>query len=241
MPYLYVSILILETLATNQRITAAAVTWRSRDFLHYAPFFKSLRRAIAQHGRGDVLDIGCGNKPYAALFSSEVASYIGVDIEQSHLQKVDIICPATAIPLPDSSFDTILCTQTIEHVYDHRQLLAEAFRLVRPGGHLILSGPFYWPLHEEPYDFFRFTRYGFEQLLRSTGFSVQSIEENGGSWALAGQALIHSLCGSKLWAVRFLFDSLRLYILFNLIFGALEAIDHNPISTTNYVVVAKKI
>jgi SAM-dependent methyltransferase len=157
------------------------------------------------------------------------------------LQKVDIICPATAIPLADNSFDTVLCTQTIEHVYDHQKLLAEAFRLLKPGGYLILSGPFYWPLHEEPHDFFRFTRYGFEELLRSTGFSVQSVEENGGSWSLAGQALVHALCYSKLWPVQFLFNKLRLYILFNLIFGALEAIDHNPISTTNYVVVAQKL
>jgi SAM-dependent methyltransferase len=241
MPYLYASIFLLNHVVTNQRITAAAITWRSRDFLHYAPFFKSLRRAIAQYGRGEVLDIGCGNKPYAALFSSAVTRYVGVDIEQSHLQKVDIICPATAIPLADNSFDTVLCTQTIEHVYDHQKLLAEAFRLLKPGGYLILSGPFYWPLHEEPHDFFRFTRYGFEELLRSTGFSVQSVEENGGSWSLAGQALVHALCYSKLWPVRFLFNTLRLYILFNLIFGALEAIDHNPISTTNYVVVAQKL
>lgn len=230
----------MNPLATNQRITAAAITWRSRDFLHYAPFFKSLKRAIMQFGRGEVLDIGCGNKPYASLFSSAVTRYVGVDIEQSHLQKVDIICPATAIPLPDNSFDTVLCTQTIEHVFDHQKLLSEAYRLLRPGGHLILSGPFYWPLHEEPYDFFRFTRYGFEQLLSSTGFLVLAVEENGGSWALAGQALIHSLCQSKIWPVRFLFNSLRLYILFNLIFGLMEAIDHNPISTTNYVALAKK-
>jgi len=231
----------LSTATQHQRITRSVITWRSRDYLHYAPFWKRLKQAISQYGRGEVLDIGCGNKPYAALFTDQTTRYIGVDIEQSHLQKVDIICPATDIPLPDASFDTVLCTQTIEHVFDHRQLLSEAFRLLRPGGHLILSGPFYWPLHEVPHDFFRFTRYGFEQLLVTAGFSVQSIEENGGSWALTGQALIHSLCQSKIGILRFLFGTLRLYILFNLIFGLLEAIDHNPISTTNYVVVAKKV
>ena len=225
----------------NHRITKAAVTWRSRDFLHYAPFFKVLQQVITEYGRGEVLDIGCGNKPYASLFSDEVTSYVGVDIEQSHLKKVDIICPATAIPLPDNSFDTVFSTQTIEHVFDHRLLLQEAFRLLRPGGHLILSGPFYWPLHEEPYDFFRFTRYGFEQLLQQAGFSVLLVRENGGTWALTGQALIHSLCRSRIGLVRFLFSTMRLYIIFNLLFGALEAIDYNPISTTNYVVVAKKL
>ena len=234
-------IMPLQTPQRNQRITQSVITWRSRDYLHYAPFWKSLKQAIAEYGRGEVLDIGCGNKPYAVLFADRASRYVGVDIEQSHLQKVDIICPATDIPLPDHSFDTVLCTQTIEHVFDHRQLLCEAYRLLRPGGHLILSGPFYWPLHEEPYDFFRFTRHGFEKLLLTTGFSVLSIQENGGSWALAGQALIHSLCQSKIGVIRFLFSTLRLYILFNLIFGLLEAIDHNPISTTNYVVVAKKV
>jgi len=231
----------LRTSQSNQRITQSVITWRNRDYLHYAPFWKSLKQAIAQYGRGEVLDIGCGNKPYAVLFADRASRYIGVDIEQSHLQKVDIICPATDIPLPDHSFDTVLCTQTIEHVFDHRQLLLEAYRLLRPGGHLILSGPFYWPLHEEPHDFFRFTRHGFEKLLLTTGFSMLSIQENGGSWSLTGQALIHSLCQSKIAVFRFLFSKLRLYILFNLIFRLLEAIDHNPISTTNYVVVAKKV
>lgn len=224
----------------TQRITDLSITWRSRDYLHYAPFYKELKKVILKYGNGEVLDIGCGNKPFASLFTDQVSRYVGVDIEQSHLQKVDIICPATDIPLPDQSFDTILSTQTIEHVFDHQKLLSESFRLLRPGGYLILSGPFYWPLHEEPYDFYRFTRYGFEQLLQNAGYSVITVKENGGSWALTGQALIHSLCRSKLAPIRFIFGTLRLYILFNLIFGFLEMIDANPISTTNYVVVAQK-
>jgi SAM-dependent methyltransferase len=223
-----------------QRIAGLTFTWRSREFLHYAPFIKELKNAISHYGRGEVLDIGCGNKPYASLFPTSVTSYTGVDVQQSHLQVVDIICPATDIPLPDNRFDTVFCTQTIEHVFDHKQLMAEAFRLLKPGGHLIMSGPFYWPLHEEPYDFYRFSRYGFEELVKEAGLSVLAIKENGGIWAVSGQALIHSLCKSRLWPIRFLFNTLRGYILFNLIFAAMDAIDYNPVSTLNYVVVARK-
>ena len=58
-------------------------------------------------------------------------------------------------------------------------MVRECSRVLRPNGFLILSGPFFWPLHEEPYDFFRFTKYGFEQLLRSAEFLEWQIVEDG--------------------------------------------------------------
>jgi SAM-dependent methyltransferase len=62
-------------------------------------------------------------------------------------------------------------------------MIRECKRILRPNGFLILSGPFFWPLHEEPHDFFRFTKYGFEQLLSDAGFSEWEIREDGGDWA----------------------------------------------------------
>jgi SAM-dependent methyltransferase len=222
------------------RLTHSSITWRSRDYLHYSSFFRVLRSAIADFATGDLLDIGCGNKPFEPLFENRISRYFGVDMAQSHLNKVDLICDATRIPLPDAHVDTVFCTQTIEHVFDHGKMLAEAFRLLKPGGHLILSGPFYWPLHEEPFDFFRFTRYGFEQLVQQHGFQLIRIQENGGLWALAGQSLIHALVNSKIGLIRFLFGRCRFYIVFNLLFGWMDRIDMNSSATINYVLIAKK-
>jgi adenine/guanine phosphoribosyltransferase-like PRPP-binding protein len=104
-----------------------------------------------------------------------------------------VIAPANQIPLDANQFDTAFSTQTIEHVGDCQGLVNEAFRLLKPGGYFIVSGPMYWPLHEEPYDFYRFTKHGFKHLFDQAGFQTVEIIPNGGKWALLGQVIFHTL------------------------------------------------
>lgn len=201
-------------------------------YLHSRGLFAELEKA-SSFAKGRLLDIGCGNKPYEKMFDGKISEYVGCDIVQSSNQRAEIICPATQIPADDATFDTVLCTQVIEHVADHRALLHEAFRLLRSDGVLILSGPMYWPLHEEPYDFFRFTQYGFRTLLESVGFTVLSIASNGGKWALCGQVLIHTLEGTKLHRPSIIH-------LINRLFSFLDDRGLAHSNTINYVVVASK-
>lgn len=200
---------------------------------------------IKKYGTGRILDIGCGNKPYAGLFEGLTFEYIGCDIVQSSLRKVDIICEANNIPLDGESFDVVLSTQTIEHVADCQGLVNEAHRLLKDGGYFILSGPFYWHLHEEPHDYYRFTKYGFEYLLKKAGFEVIEIKSNGGMWSVTGQSLIHSILNSKsksifLKILRFWFHRLWGYWFVNMVFSWLNKIDYNEINAINYVIVARK-
>lgn len=218
---------------------------QNNSFLVYHYLIKALSYSIEKYAFGKVLDVGCGNKPYRSLFKNNITEYTGCDINQNKFNTVDIICNVLEIPLPDESFDTVLCTQVIEHVYDHKSLLKEAYRLLKKGGVIILSGPLYWPVHGEPEDFFRFTKYGFRQLLEECGFSITEVQENGGSWATAGQSLAHayefSTNRSFLFRViRFLFFRLGLRWLSNTIFMWLDKKDHNPVNTLNYVIVASK-
>src|SRR5262249_9413651 len=62
-------------------------------------------------------------------------------------------------------------------------MITAAHRVLKPGGFLILTGPFWWPIHEEPYDYHRFTKHGFENLLREAGFTEFEITPDGGDWA----------------------------------------------------------
>src|ERR1044072_2775068 len=135
------------------------------NFLHFKYLFRDVTAAINEHATGRVLDIGCGNKPYE-LLCSNITSYTGCDVIQSSEHKVDLLCVSTNIPLPDESFDTIFSTQVLEHVEDHSKMLEEAYRLLKPGGKIILSAPMVWEHHETPYDFFRFTRFGLDYIFK---------------------------------------------------------------------------
>lgn len=217
----------------------------NHDYLVYKNLIRDLEQAILKFASGRVIDIGCGNKPYEKIFEEKITEYVGCDIMQSDLQKVDVLCEANKIPLSDDSFDTVFSTQTIEHVADHQGLANEAYRLVKPGGYFIVSGPMYWPLHEEPYDFFRFTKHGFKYILEHAGFEIVEITPNGGTWATTGQSIIHSFSSSRsknlfVHGSRFLFNRLRIYWVVNSFFAWMDKVDYNAVNTMNYVIVGKK-
>ncbi len=215
-------------------------------YLVYKYLIRDLKYSIKKYAVGKVIDIGCGNKPYESIFGGNITEYIGCDIVQSSLQKVDILCEANKIPLPDAYFDTVFSTQTIEHVADHQGVINEAFRLLKSGGYAIFSGPLYWHLHEEPYDFFRFTKYGFQYLFEKAGFDIVEILPNGGMWATTGQVIIHSYlnegnhCNFFFKIYRKVFLKFRIYVLLNIFYEWLDKINYNTINTMNYVIVVKK-
>jgi SAM-dependent methyltransferase len=217
-----------------------------REYLVYLSFHKDLYAAIQKYANGILLDIGCGNKPYEIWLEGKVSEYVGCDIVQSSSNKVDVLCEANNIPLESNSFNSVLSTQVIEHVEDHQGLVNEAYRLLKPKGYFILSGPMYWNLHEEPYDFFRFTKHGFRYILEKAGFEVCEIASNGGAWATLGQVINHTFefrnpkANKVAKGLKYLFRKLKLHILVNKVFSYLDAKDFNTINTMNYVVVARK-
>jgi SAM-dependent methyltransferase len=218
--------------AGGERLKGTELSLDDPYYLHYRSLFSDLRDA-AGYAHGVLLDIGCGNKPYERFFEGQVSHHVGCDLVQSSKGRADVICPATELAFKDGSYDTVLLTQVVEHVADHRELLREAFRVLRPGGVLILSGPMYWPLHGEPYDYFRFTEHGFRFLLKTVGLEEIKIVNNGGKWALCGQMLVHTIRNTRLpyrFSVRWI----------NRIFSYLD--DRSPTrdDTMNYVVIARK-
>src|SRR5690242_11975294 len=134
----------------------------SSSYLVYRYLWPNLEAAAreATENRADssrcVLDVGCGHKPYSDMFPG--FTYIGVNNSLEDASP-DIVANAECLPLATQSFDIVLCTQVLEHVPRPGRLLGECRRVLRPEGWLLLSAPFYWPIHEEPFDFFRFTKY----------------------------------------------------------------------------------
>lgn len=216
-----------------KRLSSFQMKSHSINYLEHHFILKGLNYSVQKYASGNVLDIGCGNKPYLPLFEGKVNKYIGCDIVQSSSNCVDVVSEATNIPLESNQFDTVFSTQTIEHIGDFQSMLNEAFRLAKPGGYFIVAGPMYWPLHEEPYDFYRFTKHGFEFSLKRAGFTITEIIPNGGKWALLGQVIIQTL---PVWLT---FPKL-LKIIHNKFFIGLDRKFFDPSNTMNYVVIAKK-
>jgi SAM-dependent methyltransferase len=103
------------------------------------------------------------------------------------------------IPLPDASFDTILFSDVLEHLYRPREAVAEIARLLRPGGKLLLNVPFFYWLHEAPHDYFRYTCFALERLASDAGLTPLVLEPLGGA-----PEVLADLVGKLAARVRFI-------------------------------------
>jgi SAM-dependent methyltransferase len=150
---------------------------------------------IRRYATGILVDIGCGTSPYRAMTAAHVKMHIGIDHPASPHggQGVNVFAPAYATGLGDATVDTVLSTMVLEHLEEPQAAFNEAYRLLKPGGYLILSAPLYWHLHEAPRDFFRYTKYGLSHLATTAGFAVVAVEPLAGFVVTFGQELTYFL------------------------------------------------
>lgn len=120
-----------------------------------------------------VVDFGCGEKPYEPLFAGHIQKYIGVDVSRN--PKADIIISANdRVPIDGDVADVVLSVQVLEHVVDVDLYLSECWRMLKPGGILLLSTHGFWTYHPYPTDFRRWTCAGLKYDIEKHGFRVQS-------------------------------------------------------------------
>jgi len=143
---------------------------------------------------GKLLDVGCGQMPYKSLVTSspsKVAEYIGLDFENNaiHDNQPDITWINDKIPLNDNSIDCVLCTEVFEHCSDVEKVMKEIFRVLKPNGVLFFTVPFLWPLHEVPYDHYRYTPFSLRHHLTQCYFTEIVLKPMGGWDASLAQML----------------------------------------------------
>jgi SAM-dependent methyltransferase len=144
--------------------------WLSVFYLH-----RRLRRTLPLLG-GHVLDVGCGAKPYRGWFGA-VESYVGLDVASG--PEVDVLVrPDGTWPLDSARFDVVLCTQVLEHVENLELTLNEIVRVLKPGGVAVVTFPFLYNEHGEPYDFRRMTVHYAKRLFPR--FQIEALERQGG-------------------------------------------------------------
>jgi SAM-dependent methyltransferase len=141
-------------------------------FIRYA-YYRCIKKIIPQL-KGNLLDFGCGRKPFENLFT--VDKYVGVDIENTghdHTHsKVDIYYDGKHLPFQDNSFDSLFCAEVLEHIFTPDETLTELNRVLKPGAKALFTVPFSWNEHETPHDYSRYSSFGIKYLLEKHGFGV---------------------------------------------------------------------
>jgi len=213
-----------------------------KNLLVYSIHDRELACAAKQYFSGRLIDIGCGIKPYRDLLKRYVTAHIGVDHEESSHSKanVDLIGTAYVIPVPDKSFDSALCTAVLEHLEEPELALRECHRVLKVGGVAIYSVPFIWHLHEEPRDFYRFTKYGLDYLFKKVGFEIIEIKALSGFWVTFGQLFVYNLYRFNRGPLRWFKIVDTVGLILQSVAYLLNYLDRTEQWTWAYLVVARK-
>jgi SAM-dependent methyltransferase len=132
---------------------------------------EAVGKALPPGNTATLLDYGCGEMPYKPLLINKIKDYLGADLADNP-QATLVLDPNGGIPLPDASVDVVLSTQVLEHVLNPAQYLTEAYRVLRPGGHLVMSTHGVWMYHPQPTDLWRWTSTGLIRQSEAAGFAV---------------------------------------------------------------------
>jgi SAM-dependent methyltransferase len=160
---------------------------------YYSPIlftqYKITLPIIIKWVKGRLIDVGCGDLPYKGIVQKYVDTYDSIDIiprsnevtYQSDIHDMSVI--------PNYAYDSVICLEVFEHIKYPWKAINEINRILKPGGVLILSVPHLSRLHEEPDDYYRYTKYGITALLESGGFNIELIVERGGVFSFVGHQI----------------------------------------------------
>ncbi|MDD5261033.1 MAG: class I SAM-dependent methyltransferase [Methylacidiphilales bacterium] len=157
----------------------------------------------------DILDAGCGEQPWRNNLEEYGAAYYSLDVGQNSTNTVHWLTTLDADGLPPAllaqgPFDFILCTEVLEHVADWENAFANLAILLKCGGTLLLTCPHFYPLHEEPHDYWRPTRHAVEFFTQRHGLTIHTYEALGNAWDIIGTLLGASfvLSAKPTWTSR---------------------------------------
>lgn len=148
--------------------------------------------------KGHLYDLGCGEMPYKSWLLNYADQYTGVDWDSTlHELKADILADLNEpLPIESEVADTVISLSVMEHLREPQVFLREAHRILKPRGAMILQVPFMWWVHEAPYDYYRYTRFGLQYLFEKAGFVDVQVYPSTGFWTM--------------WTLKFNYQTARL-------------------------------
>lgn len=229
--------------AVTRRTPGRYSFWRFNWLIHHQ-VIAALMRA-RPHAHGVLLDVGCGNKPFARWFRGHVTAYLGTDLAASPYlgaARPEVFARGERLPFRAGSIDTVLGLSMLDHLPEPSRLLEEARRVLRPGGILLLEFPQMVPLHDEPHDYFRYTRHGAAWLLERSGFELLDVIPIGGLMTRVGLTTIAALNRLNRGPTRVLTELpvRALYVVLQLLFAGLDRLLFDPREVIAHLVVARR-
>lgn len=140
------------------------------------------------HIEGRVLDLGAGSAKYKEMILQKASEYRSCDAVKN--KNIDDICDVLNLSYPQESFDTVISTQVMEHVNNPYKIAEQIYKVLKPGGKVIVTAPFLIPMHSDPGDYFRFTAGGLCEIFKQSGFTVIESGHYGGFFIVLSE-MIH--------------------------------------------------
>lgn len=200
-------------------------------------------KIMREYARGRMIDLGCGDMPYKPFLVDLVNSYDSLDLRPVS-EDIKYIGDIQNMHMIDSStYDFAICMEVLEHVPQPQRAINEIYRILRPGGILVLSVPHLSHIHNPPNDYFRFTSFGLLYLLDQAGFKVINIQSKGGIFSFLGHYIAILLLSTSwnLKLVRKLALLIVKHILTPLCYKLDKVIDIRDSLPLGYIVVAQKL
>lgn len=225
------------------------------SYLYWMYYKRNLLIARKYLSSGVLLDVGCGNQDFADILGKK---YIGLDYPATrsihHSVPPAIYGDGYNIPIKSASVQSVALLQVLEHLSEPSRVISEIYRVLEPGGYLLLTAPMISQIHGEPYDFYRYTKYGITYLLQKSGFEIVEVLENGSFYALMGlmsniYLFHHFFEVDRRYFVKVILGMLKVLftpfvlltiVLINILCVILDITHRDHAFTSNYTFIAKR-
>jgi len=139
---------------------------------------------LGKYAYGKLLDLGCGKVPLFAAYRDHIDDNICVDWENTlhDNEFLDYHCDLTRdLPFENGEFNTVILSDVLEHIPEPQSLINEISRVLSPDGVLIMNVPFFYCIHEQPHDYYRYTEYALRRFIEQSKLEVEILASAGGT------------------------------------------------------------
>ena len=154
-----------------------------------------------------ILDLGCGEDPkYHKMMKGRIRC---LDLYKN--KKAHVIADADKLPFKPDSFDKAISVNSFYYFKNPFNVAKDLGKILKKNGKLVVVVPFFYPIHDAPFDNYRFTEYGIRNLFKEN-FDIEGIDTIGGIFSLPSVILHSIIKGTPLLFRGFFRDAVKIFV-----------------------------